>query len=294
MTAAMAAYTVNDAFMKRVAESLPIFQTVALRGVPLLALLWLVARRTNARVDRSLLSVRPLQLRVVMEMCLVVCFLLTLVKVPFAALAAILQLVPILVSFAAARLLHERVSPVRIFSLVLGFLGVLLIVRPGTSDFNPWFLLGFVTVGVIVVRELSTRQVASEIPTAAVALITATAVSVLGAVISISEDWTTPTAADLAMVLGAAGAIALAHLASVITIRTGDVSFSALFRPTALVFAIVLQIIVFDDVPDRMTFLGCALIAVAALIGLSRGGRASPEPAPSAQDSTASLPQATS
>lgn len=271
----MAAFTANDAFMKRVAEDMPLFQAVLLRGIPLIALLALIAQLTDNFPTRDVLSIRPLQLRVVMEMLLVVTFLLTLVKVPIAAIAAIVQLVPILVSFAAARMLHESVNPARVLALVLGFAGVLFVVRPGTDDFNPWFILGFVTVALIVVRELSTRQVTTSVSAPAIALITAIAVSAVGGVLSVGQGWERPTAASLALILGAAAFIALAHIAAVTTIRTGDVSFSALFRPTALVFAIILQIVVFSDIPDRFTLIGCAIIAVAALIGLSPAARRS-------------------
>jgi drug/metabolite transporter (DMT)-like permease len=67
---------------------------------------------------------------------------------------------------------------------------------------------------------------------------------------------------DVGLLLGAACFLTLGYTASVITVRIGDLSFSASFRYTVMVFAIILQIVVFGDIPDALTFVGTALIAL--------------------------------
>ena len=59
-------------------------------------------------------------------------------------------------------------------------------------------------------------------------------------------------------------------MGSVISVRGGDLSFSAPFRYSILLFAIILQIVVFGDIPDGLTFLGSAIIVVAGIVTVLR------------------------
>lgn len=275
MTLAMFGYVVNDALIKWAAEAMPLFQAIFLRGAAIVVLLATLVRIRGAAVSRAALLTRPLLLRVTMEGLGTVLYLLALTRVSLASLSAILQLVPIAVTFAAARLLRERVSPVRVAAVVAGFLGVLLIIRPGSDEFSPWFLAGLATVAIIVVRELATRNIAADIPGVTASLVTAVAITAIGGVISIFDGWDTP-APERLLALGAAACfLALGYVGSVNSVRVGDISFSAPFRYSILIFAIVLQIVVFGDVPDLLTFVGAGIVAAAGLFAL----RAEPAPA---------------
>jgi len=127
-----------------------------------------------------------------METIGTITFLLALEKLSLAGITAVLQLVPIAVTFAAARLLREAVSIHRIGAVVVGFIGVLFVIRPGSSDFSPWFLAALATVGIIVIRELATRKVPPSIPAASIALGTAVAITAMGGTLSIFQGWDTP------------------------------------------------------------------------------------------------------
>jgi len=200
-----------------------------------------------------------------MEAIGTVVYLIALTQVPIAGLTAVLQLLPILVTFAAARLMREKVSA----HLIAGFIGVLFIIQPGTDDFSPWFIGGFVTVGIILVRELATRKVSAAVSGPAAALGTAVTIATLGAVITLFVGWERPNAATLALLAAGACFLSLGYVSSVNSMRIGDVSFTAPFRYTILVFAILMQIILFRDVPDAMTFVGSAIVAAAGLYTLA-------------------------
>jgi len=90
----------------------------------------------------------------------------------------------------------------------------------------------------------------------------------MGLLGSLVEGWNVPDSRELLLLLAASIFLAVGYLASVITIRVGDLSFSAPFRYTILVFAIALQIVVFNDVPDALTFVGAGIIAAAGLFSL--------------------------
>lgn len=281
MTLSVAGYVVNDALIKLTTETLPLFQTIFLRGVVVSSIFVVAARRLNLFGDIRRYMNRPLALRVSMETIGTVLYLNALSHAPLAGLTAVLQIVPVAVTFLAARLLREKVSWHRVASVIVGFLGVLIIIRPGSSDFNPWFLVGLIVVVAIVVRELATTYIPVETPSVVVSLSTATAIMAMGGIGSIFQGWDEVSGANTLRLTGAACFIAIGYLASVITVRVGDLSFSAPFRYTIMVFAIALQIIVFNDVPDALTFTGTALIVAAGLYAFhneTRMDRLAPPP----------------
>jgi len=269
MTAGMAGYVINDAFIKRAAEDLPLFQAVFLRGLVVVALLLVIVRVRGTAVPFSAYLERPLLLRMCMEAIGTVVYLITLTKVPIAGLTAVMQLLPLAVTFAAARMLREQVSLHRVIALVVGFVGVLFIIRPGSDDFSPWFFGGMITVGLIVVRELATREISADMPGTAVALGTGVVITLLGASISLFTGWEQPSLSTLLLLLGAASFLSLGYISSVNSIRLGDIGFTAPFRYTVLLFAIGMQIIVFGDVPDALTFVGSAIVGAAGLYALA-------------------------
>ncbi len=265
MTLAMAGYVTNDAAIKLAAEDLPLFQAIFLRGLFVTAFLALA----NARRGQLALLVNRLERRMLvrfaMETIGTALYLLALTQLPLAGLTAVLQIVPIAVTFAAARLLREPVSAARVAAVVVGFAGVLMILRPWSDDFSYWYLAGLITVGIIVVRELATRGISGDVPSLVVALGTAVSITVMGGVVSIFQGWDRFGGRDLGILAIAGLFITVGYVASVVTVRTGDLSFSAPFRYSVMVFAIVLQIIVFGNVPDGWTFVGSAVIAAAGV-----------------------------
>jgi drug/metabolite transporter (DMT)-like permease len=265
MTASMAGYVINDALIKKAAEGVPLFQAIAIRGLFVVALLATIAIGKGATRDLGRFLTRPLLVRISMESIGTVLYLSALTRSPLAGLTAVLQIVPLAVTFVAARLLRERVRRYRIVSLAIGFIGVLIIIRPSSDDFNPWFLVGLLVVITIVIRELATTRIPANTPSVIVSLSTAVAITTIGFLGSVVDGWGSVSAPDLSLLAGAAAFLSLGYLASVITVRTGELSFSAPFRYTVMIFAIVLQIIVFGEVPDALTFLGTALIAGAGL-----------------------------
>lgn len=266
MTLAMFGYVVNDAFIKLASEEMPLFQAIFLRGFVIVVILTLInaARGTLRNVHTHLSN--PVAFRLAAETIGTILYLSALARVPLAPLTAVLQIVPVIVTFVAARLLRERVSARRIAAVMLGFSGVMLVVRPWSDAFSPWFILGFIVVGLIVVRELATRRIASSAPSQAVALYTAITITVMGLVLSFVEGWGETTPRVLALLAAAACFLTIGYVASVATVRVGDLSFSAPFRYTIVVFSIILQIVVFRDVPDAFTLAGSAVVVAAGLL----------------------------
>ncbi len=265
MTLAMAGYVVNDAFIKLVAEELPLFQAIFIRGLIITVLvLALVTVRGEADRIHRIVDGRVLA-RVALEAVATAAYLTALTQLPLASLSAVLQVVPVAVTFIAARLLREPVSAIRVTAVGVGFVGVLLVIQPWSDSFSPWFLLGLVGVVLVVVREIVTRELNDDIPSMVVALGTAITITVMGLVVSVVQGWAGVTGTQLALLAAAAAFLSVGYIGSIVTVRIGDLSYSAPFRYTALVFSIILQVVIFNDVPDQLTLLGAAIVTAAGL-----------------------------
>ena len=271
MSVGMAGFTINDALFKTVLTGMNIGQGIFLRGVFATLLLFLLASR-NGSLGQFPLAFRPsVSVRVCCEMAATVTFVLALIHMPLADVSAVLQALPLAVTMGAALVFSEPVGWRRWCAILAGFVGVLIIVRPGAAGFNLWSLSAVATVGFCAIRDLSTRVIPSDTPTVLVSLATSAAVSTCGAVLIIPfGGWETPELSEIAILSAAAVALIFGYQFTIMALRQGDMSFMAPFRYTSLLWAILLGFLIFRDVPDGPMLLGSAIVIASGLYALYR------------------------
>lgn len=274
MSASMASFTMNDAFVKLLAADLPLFQIVFLRGV--LTTIMLVAlaiwfRQFTLRVPRE--DRWRLTGRTLCEIGAMVFFLLALINMPIANATAILSALPLVVTVAAAVFLAEPLGWRRMSAVVVGFLGVMLIVQPGTEGFNIWSLSALVSVFIITARDLLTRQLSTGIPSLSVAVITAGAVGVFGGAASLLEPWAPMDWADIGLIAAASLFIIGGYVFSIMVMRVGDVAVVAPFRYTSLVFALIFGLLFFAEWPNALAFAGAGIVVATGVYTILRERR---------------------
>ncbi len=275
MSAGMAAFTFNDTCMKAVTQGMPLMQAIALRGTLASLFLLLYAARKGglslpaAARDRGLLG-----LRTAAELVATLTFLAALVHMQLANLSAILQALPLAVTLGAALVFGERIGWRRLTAITVGFVGVMLIVRPGTEGFDRWSVLGLVSVAFVVVRDLSTRAMSGGLPTATVALASGLAVAAMGWTgVALGAGWVPVTVGQAGLLLMASLALFAGYLLSVGAMRVGDIAVVAPFRYTALLWAILLGWVAFGTLPDGLTLLGAAIVVASGLFTIWRERR---------------------
>lgn len=274
MCASMASFTINDTFMKSVTQTLPLFQTIGLRGLIAVVGLLILALATGAfkfrpnRRDGWLILLRSLA-----DVAATILFLEALLRMPLANLSAILQALPLLITLAAALVYGDKIGWRRMTAILVGLVGVLIIIRPGTEGFDRWALLGLASVACVVVRDLSVRPLQGQVPSTLVALGAAVAVTLMGWIGTVFQGWQPPTTGEAGRVLGAGLFLIVGYLTSVAAMRHGDIGLVAPFRYTSLLWAIVLGLVVFGDLPDGWTLFGAAIVIGAGLFTLWRERR---------------------
>ena len=281
MMATMAAFAFNDATIKFLARSVPTFQIVFLRGAAVVLLILVLAHVTGALRRPIPRADMPFVIgRAVAEVVSFYPFVLALTHMPLANVTAILQVLPLTITAAGALFLGERVGWRRWAAIGIGFVGVLLIVRPGGADFDGWSLVALAAMLTITARDLITRRLSKDVPSLKVAVFTALGVMLLGLVLSLFDGWAPVDARQGGLVLATAAFIFFGYLFSIMAMRVGEVAAVTPFRYTALIWGLLLGWAVFDEWPRPLTLIGAALIAGTGLYTLWREGRPAPSPRP--------------
>lgn len=284
MVVAMAAFTINDAAMKAVALDLPLYQAIFLRGVlTMLALAAIGHAMGGLKLRMGGRDTLVVGLRTIGEVGSTILFLNALRHMPLANLSAIMQSLPLAVTLAAAVVFREKVGWRRMLAIVIGFAGVLIIVRPGAEGFDIWALAGLGAVVFVVLRDMTTRSLSSAVPSVTVAFYAATSVTVMALAVVPFEGWEPVSLAAGVEVTAAAAFLIMGYLFIVMATRVGDVAIVAPFRYTSLVWAIGLGWVGFGDFPDGWTMTGAAIVIATGVYTFYRERRLAREAALSAK-----------
>ena len=266
MMGSMAAFTINDAFVKATLGDLPLFQVITIRGVIASLLIYTLARRMGAltfrfpRRDWALIAIRCLA-----EAAATYFFLTALVYLPLANVSAVMQALPLTVTLGAALLFKERIGWRRALAIGAGFCGVMLILQPGTAAFSSYTFLALASVACVTVRDLATRRMSGQVPSMTVTLVASLTVLGFAGVASVATPWVPPDPAHWLLIAAAAVFIIGGYFFSVAVMRVGDVSFVAPFRYSSLLWALVLGWLMFGDWPDAVTLLGAGIVVLSGL-----------------------------
>lgn len=271
MITGAAAFTLSDTVMKVLDGELPLFQTLLWRGlavsVALVALAWhkgVFAIRLDRR-DRWLISLRTLADTVSTWF-----FLQALYHMPIANMTAIMQALPLTLTLAGGLLFGEKVGWRRLAAIAVGFVGVMLIVRPDADGFDRYSLYALLCVALVTTRDLATRRMTRSVPSLVIALANAVLVTLLGAVGSFFEVWSPPQGVNIALVAATSALVVTGYLVTVMAVRVGELGFVTPFRYTGLVWALGLGFVVFGEWPDPITLLGAGLIVATGLFTFFR------------------------
>ena len=268
-TVSALAFIINDAAMKWAIQVIPLFELLFMRGliaVPLICLAMLVTRqllKTVSRADGFLIGWRLLA-----EIAISYFLLVALKNMPISHVTLILQAAPLGLTLVAALMMGEKVSMRRWVAILFGFVGVIIIIRPGTAGFSPYAIFAVLTVLCIVFRDMVTRRLSPTIPSLPIAALTTFVILLMAMIMMPKTGSAMPTLSQLLIITIAAVAILTAYLLSVKIMRVGDVGFVAQFRYTGIVWAVIIGFFVFGEVPDMWTVAGALLIMATGIYTL--------------------------
>lgn len=276
MAMAMAGFALEDMFIKLLAGALPVGQILVGLGLGGAICFGVMAQARGQSVLSGAFFSPAIMLRNLMELIGTLGFVLGFVLASLATASAILQAAPLMVTLGAVVFLGEKVGWRRWSAIAIGFLGVMLIIRPGMAGFAPASLFAVIGVIGLAGRDLVTRVIPRSVSSLQISS-WAFAMMVPGGAFLMLVMQEPPVWPNMiqTMAIGAALFIGvLAYYALVAAMRVGELSFVTPFRYTRMLFALIVAMLVFGERPDALTLIGAATIVAAGMFTLWRETKA--------------------
>lgn len=277
----------QDAVVKYMSSGYPAYETLLFRCVgslPVLAfMLWKEGNWSLAT---------PFWPRVLLRALILagayLAFVLAIAAMPIANAVAIYFTMPFFVAGLAGPLLGERVRFHRWMAIVAGFIGVIIMVRPGLGVFEPAALLALMSalgyaVGQMLGRPLSQKVAPIVIATWQNFVYAGMAIAIWilfsavdfgnfshPSLVFLSRPWVWPGAFDAALLLGHGVLAGCAMILFINAYRLAETNFVAPFEYSAMIWAVAYGLVLFGDFPDVFTWAGGGVVIVAGILMILR------------------------
>lgn len=269
MVAAMAAFALEDMFLKAAAARLPVGFVLMLFGIGGAIGFAVLARARGERLWHPAMAQRAVAFRAVAEVTGRLAYILAIALAPLSSATAILQAAPLVVVAGAALVFGERIGWRRWLAVLAGFVGVMVILQPTPGSFVPASILAVIGMAGFAARDLATRAAPGVLSNRQLGLCGFVVLVPTGAVL-----WAVTggaVAADtLAFGFIAAGTIigVAAYSGLTAAMRVGDVGVVTPFRYSRLLFGMGLGVVVFGEPLSTTTLAGSAVVLAAGLYTL--------------------------
>ncbi len=297
LLAGIAVFSVQDLILKLMSGNYPLHQAMVLRSLAALPVLTWLAHRNGGLGTLVTSGWRQMLGRGALNVCSYGAYYMAVAALPLAITVALFFTAPLMITALSILFLGERVTPARWVALLTGFAGVLIILRPGSAVFD-WaavlpLLAGlFYGAAQVWIRRLGARDTAAAMSfhSTLVFLVGATALSLVfgsgrfdsgagGSLGFLMRGWVSPGGRDLLLMclcgpIAAAGLTLLAQ-----AYRMAEAHIVAPFEYSALFWALVWGWLFWQDWPDRMAWVGIAVLVAAGLF-LLYGDEPPAEPEP--------------
>ena len=272
MTLSMGGFAIEDVFLKILSERIPVSQILIYVGSLAVFSLGILSKIKKIPILRyDVYSNRLFVIRAISDMIGAILMVTAISLMPLSTVSSILQTLPLLITFGAVLIFREKVGWRRWSAVFIGFVGVILILKPGLGDFQISSFVALLAVSFLALRDLVTRKINKDIHSITIALY-AFILTVFGGIISIPlfGQFVTLTLTQWFVVFAITLFGVFSYLMLVLATRSGDISVISPFRYTRLVFALILAIIILNERPDILTLLGAALIVASGYYTIRR------------------------
>jgi drug/metabolite transporter (DMT)-like permease len=278
IVASQACFIVNDSLMKLAATSkpgdataiMPIGQAIVLRGILTVTIIATIVAVLGQFRQIPQLKTRRVGWRALAEIGASVTYLLAVLGMPIVDLVGILQIVPLALTAGAALFLGEHVGWRRWTATLFGFLGVLLIIKPGSAPLSQAVVFAIVSVTLIVVRDLLTRGLPKDVPILLISLTSALALTLGGLLFAPFESWIWPSTTQTLWIAIAAVHLVGANTWLIMSLRVGEIAVVGPFRYSVILIAMASGYLIWNETPDALAWAGIVIVTAAGIYTLLR------------------------
>jgi len=280
------ALSLGDALIKLVSTDIVLWQIFVIRSViaiPALVIIVRLQSMTTSLIPRRL---GWTALRSVMLTSMWVAYYAALPHVALAVAAAAFYTLPIFIALFAALFIGDRVGPAGWLSVLLGFVGVLLILKPQAGDFNQYALLPLISAILYALAMILTRTKCRDESPLVLSLclnvsfvVVGLAVTVLTMLIDTPGDaepgtsfllgqWTAMGRAEWLSMCLLATAVIIGSVGAAIAYQAGPPAIVATFDFTYVAFAAAWGLLFFGEVPGTIKLAGMAMVVAAGILAI--------------------------
>lgn len=264
MSAAAAVFSAHDAITKYLAATYPIGEIIFFRQLSSLAFLSLYVWAAHGLAAVRPVSIGGQGLRALLFLASTVLIAISVWALPLPVALTIVFSSPLVVAALSGPLLGERVGPRRWLAILIGFVGVVVIIRPGGADFTWALLIPVAAATASALRDITTRILHRTDGTYAILFWSNIAV-ILAMLFTWPYGWVAVDAAGAVFLIVGGALNLLAHFLTITALRYGDAALVTPFRYTALVWAALLGYAVWGHLPDQWTVAGAFIIVAAGV-----------------------------
>ncbi len=271
MIISMASFAVGDTFVKISGAFLSPAQIMFFLIAGGLIIFAMIAKFKGENLLDSRAFSPVLLIRYLAEMIGLVAMIMGLTKIPLSVVGTVTQASPILVAAGAVFFFKEIVSWRRWSSIVIGFIGVVLVIQPGSQNLDYAVIWAVVALVAFSIRDLVTRLTPPDIPSASIATFTMIAAFPFTAAwVYFGGEKFFPPEIDWLVVasmiiLGSFGLGSFGYLLLITSLRLGELSAIMPFRYSRIVFLLILGVLVFGERPTTSMLVGAALILISGV-----------------------------
>ncbi|MEY3428737.1 MAG: hypothetical protein RIS60_2089 [Pseudomonadota bacterium] len=267
MIASMAAFAIEDAFLKTVTKQVPVGQVLMIFGLAGLIVFAFMAKRVKAPIFQAHVLTRNMLFRAMFEFFGRLFYILAIALTPMSSATAILQAAPLFVVLGARIFLREKVSAQTWAAIFVGLAGVLIILRPSADDFSALSLLAVVGTLGFVGRDLFSRTAPPSLTKEVLGFYGFSTMVIAGACYALWDGKTFVSLQSHQMLMIAAALVAgvFAYTALMTAMRTGSIGAVTPYRYSRLLFGTSIGVMVFDEQLNAPMILGCAVVIGAGL-----------------------------
>jgi drug/metabolite transporter (DMT)-like permease len=203
-------------------------------------------------------------LRAVILLAEIACFVLAFRYLPLADVHSIAAVYPLMITALSALVLGEFVGPRRWAAVAVGFVGVVVILRPGLAVFDPAALIPLAGAALFAVYQIITKVIARHDGMTTIMLYTGWVGFALTSLVG-PLYWTPPDLQGWILLLVAGVLGVVGHMLLIKALDAAPASVLQPFNYTLLVWATAVGFLVFGDLPDRVTVAGAAVVVASGL-----------------------------
>ena len=266
MIIAMGCLTLTDLLIKIASQTLPIGQVMISYGVGSLIVFWVLLRIKGESIRLSPLTNPTVIFRNIGDLIALNGMFLALVYVPLSTIGAVIQIVPILVTAAAALFLGERVGMKRASAIFVGFLGALLIIQPGAASFDITAILVLIAAIGMALRDIATKLVRENLSTLLLTFYSCFLFIISGGVLLIIDGGASvPVVGNSVTIVAMIVTGSLGFFFMTEAVRLGEMSVVSPFRYTRLLFSMAAGILILGEQVNASMIIGSALTILSGL-----------------------------